>query len=179
MKVSYAHAIWLLAALQLAFWTPTYADGDAFKNDLGLTPQQAADARKVIVAWLECTECSDGELQAVLQIGPLVVQTLAAVLKEGPSLAKREQFRQHLVDSYETTQTYLKTRPKPSWILINRDAYVAQYIENYVTLYKVRAATALGKIGGPIARSALQDALKSEKSETVREVEEEALANAS
>lgn len=36
--------------------------------------------------------------------------------------------------------------------------HVKTYMDNYVALYQVRAATALGTIGGPEAKSALEEA---------------------
>ena len=169
-------AMWLMV-LQLGSYSFAHADEGAFANELGLNPTEAVDARKAIVVWLECEECNEGELQAVLKLGQLAVPTLANVLKEGPSPVKREVYRYRLLDNYKTMQTFLRVRPNLGPVNISSEAYLALNIENYVTLFKVRAATALGKIGGINARNALKEALVGEKNHTVTKTVKEALAN--
>ena len=52
-----------------------------------LTPEQSLEVRKAVVTWLECEECTEGELERLLRYGELAVPTLAAVLERGPSPA--------------------------------------------------------------------------------------------
>src|SRR5512134_3649634 len=63
-------------------------------------PERAAEIRSIIVAWLECDECSEGELAAVVKLGQAAVPSLAANLRDGPSPARREQLRRHLEESH-------------------------------------------------------------------------------
>ena len=177
MEKSVVYAAMWLMLLQLGSYSFAHADEGAFENELGLSPTESINARKAIVVWLECEECNEGELQAVLKLGQLAVPTLANVLKEGPSPVKQEGYRYRLLDNYEAMQKFLKARPKPGPINISFEAYLALNMENYITLYKVRAATALGKIGGINARNALKEALASEQSDTVTKTAKEALAN--
>jgi hypothetical protein len=112
-------------------------------------PARAAEMRSTIIAWLECEECSEGELEAVVKLGQAAVPTLAASLRDGPSPARREQLRRHLQESHAR----LKDRSRTSAAV-----YVQRYTENLEALYRVRAARALSLVGGPAARQALEDA---------------------
>jgi HEAT repeat protein len=123
-------------------------------------PERAAEIRSIIVAWLECDECSEGELAAVVKLGQAAVPSLAASLRDGPSPARREQLRRHLEESHAR----LKDRSRTSAAV-----YVPRYTENLVALYRVRAARALSAIGGPVARQALEDALGQPYRDDVRQ----------
>jgi hypothetical protein len=111
--------------------------------------ERAVEIRSTVVAWLDCEECSDGELSAVVKLGDAAVPSLAASLRDGLAPARREQLRRHLEESY----TRLPDRSRASM-----DVYVQRYTDNMVALHQVRAATALSIIGGPAARRALEDA---------------------
>ena len=142
-----------------------------------LTPEQAADVRRTIVAWLECEECDAGERDSVVALGAVAVPTLAAVLKEGPSPAKLELLRRSLADTYAKLQAYGRTH-KNAAVKLSQQQYIDLYTANYVALYQVRAAEALGAIGRPEARRALEDGLKSQLREDARAAVEAALAAA-
>jgi hypothetical protein len=116
-----------------------------------------AEERRTILTWLECEECVDGELDAVVALGPSAVPTLAATLREGPSPAARTraeiELRQRHAELTEAAR--LHGDPLP----IDADGLVAQQLENAVARYQVRSAEALAEIGGPVAEQALRDAL--------------------
>jgi hypothetical protein len=114
-----------------------------------LPPERAAEVRTTVIAWLECEECTEGELEAVVKLGQAAVPTLAASLRDGPSPARREQLRRHLEESHAR----LKDRSRTSAAV-----YVHRYTDNLEALYRVRAARALGVIGGRAARQALEGA---------------------
>lgn len=122
-----------------------------------LSPEQATEARKTIVTYLECEECEEGELEAVVKLGQAAVPTLAATLRGGPGVANRELLRRQLQDTYKKLKEYEKTHPN-SKVSQSEEEYVKTYSENYVALYQSRAATALAAIGGPDARKALEEA---------------------
>lgn len=124
-----------------------------------LSPEKAAEVRRMIVAWLECEECEEQQLEKVVALGTVAVPTLAATLKQGPSTASRELFRRHLADTYEQLVVYASKHPQDK-LPMSREQYIKTYMENYVALYRMRAARALGAIGNPAARRALEDALK-------------------
>lgn len=122
-----------------------------------LSPDAAADARRKIVAWLECEECESGELEAVVKLGETAVPTLSATLRDGPSPAARERLRLHLVETYRQLKTQAATRAEAK-VDMTEEQYVKTYMDNYVALYRVRSAQALAAIGGPRARQALETA---------------------
>jgi len=133
-----------------------------------LSPEQAIAARQAIVAWLECEECTSGELEAVVKLGSTAVPSLAATLRSGPPPSSREIQREHLVQTYRGMEAYAKTHPRESGIKMSEEEYVRLYSENYVALYQIRAARALGSIGGEQSRNSLTDALNTSLREDVR-----------
>ncbi len=141
-----------------------------------LTPEEAAEARRTIVDWLECEECEDGELEAVLKLGKTAVPTLAATLAGGPSAASREQLHRHLTKSYAEITEYSRTHPEAK-LEMNEKEYIEAYMSNYVALYRSRAATALARIGGDEARRALEAAQNAGLREDVQRVVDEGLEN--
>lgn len=112
-----------------------------------MTPEHAVAARRAIVAWLECEECADGELAAVVRLEQTAVPSLVASLRDGPPPARREAQRRHLVLTYRRLK-----------LAMTEEQYVRRYAENYFALYRIRAADALSAIGGPAATQALEDA---------------------
>ena len=138
-----------------------------------LTPQAAAEARRTIVAWLECEECTDGELAAVKKLGSIAVPTLAATLREGPPPANLETLRRHLAKTYQKLKEYERTHPESK--VSDEATYVRQNVDAYVSLYKSRAATGLGAIGGSDAKRALQDAAAAPHDDVVKSAINEAL----
>jgi hypothetical protein len=136
------------------------------------SPEEAANARRQIVAWLECEECETGELEAVVKLGQTAVPTLAATLREGPSPAAREKLRLHLVDTYAKLKG--QTRPE-SKIDTSEEGYVTMYMDNYDALYRVRSAQALAAIGGADAQRALEAAKGYNLREDAREIVNQSL----
>lgn len=122
-----------------------------------LPPEQAAQARRVIVNYLECEECKVEQIEAVIKLGQIAVPTLVATLREGPPRTNLEVFRRHLIARYRELKEYERTHPQVK-VPGTEEQYVASYIDNYVALYRVRSATALGTIGGADARQALEEA---------------------
>lgn len=137
-----------------------------------LSPEQAAEARRIIVRWLECEECESGELEAVVRLGNTAVPTLAATLRGGPSPASREKLRRHLVSTYSRLRKEGETH-REMRLSQSEESYVQTYMENYVALYQVRSAQALAAIGGDEALRALETAgqasLRKDVADAVRE----------
>jgi hypothetical protein len=137
-----------------------------------LPPEESLAARKAIVAWLECEECTEGELEAVLKLGQAAVPSLAATLERGPSPASLEKLRLHLESTYRQLVEYSRTHEEVK-IDFSQEEYVKVYLENYVANHGVRAAQALGRIGGETARKSLENAGKLPLREDVKKVVEE------
>lgn len=138
--------------------------------------QDSAELRRALLAYFECEECTDGELQTLLKFGERATPSLAAALRQGPSLAKREQARLAYEAAYEELTAYARAHPKNVRVPMTKEQYLGTYLGNYEVLHKTRAARALAEIGGPEARAALQQALGAEKSEEVKRVVAESLA---
>jgi hypothetical protein len=139
------------------------------KRDPPLTPEQATQARRSIINYFECDECEEGELEAVVKQGPAAVSSLAATLREGPSRANLETLRRQLVINYRELKEYERTHPE-SKVPGTEEQYVEAFTKNYIALYRVRAATALGAIGGPEAKRALEEASRKPLRDDVKAV---------
>ena len=124
-----------------------------------LPPETASQLRQALVTWLECEECTEGELEALQKFGQAAVPALGHVLARGPSAASRERVRRHLETSYAgILVTAKKTDEK---VELSQEEYVKYYLGNYVGNYQVRSAQALATIGGEEARRHLGAAISS------------------
>ncbi len=117
------------------------------------------DVENVIQVWLECDECTGGELQAVVTLGPKAVPILASMLQKGPAKERLDAQRKHLLKRYGSLRDYQKTH-SDARVTESEDEFVGRYMNKYETLQRIRAARALGAIGGADARNALDQALK-------------------
>jgi hypothetical protein len=123
----------------------------------GQSPQQATQIRHAIVNYLECDDCEDGELEAVLKLGVVAVPSLAAALNQGPSQTNLEMLRRSLANNFRKLKEYEQTHPEAK-VPGTEQQYVKTYTDNYVAGYQAKAAIALGSIGGADARRALEEA---------------------
>jgi hypothetical protein len=139
-----------------------------------LTPAQSLEVRRAVVTWLECEECSDGELERLARYGELAIPTLGAVLERGPSPATLEKYRLHLESSYRKLVEYSRTHEEVK-LDQSEDEYVKQYLENYQANFVVRAAQALAKLGGAEPRRLLEAASKRKLREDVNLVVQDSL----
>ena len=133
-----------------------------------LPPEQAAQARRAIVNYFECEECKPEEIEAVVKLGPVAVPTFVATLREGAPRTNLEVYRRHLTVRYRELKQYERTHPEAK-VPGSEEQFVNSYAENYVALYRVRAALALGMIGGADAKRALEEASRTPLREDVRE----------
>jgi hypothetical protein len=69
---------------------------------------------------------------------------------------------------YRELKEYERTHPQVK-VPGSEEQYIASYMDNYAALYRVRAATALGTIGGADARRALEEASRVAVRKDVRE----------
>lgn len=123
-----------------------------------LSQETSAQARRTIVRWLECEECTDGELEAVLKLGRVAVPTLATTVLEGPAPVRLEELREHLTASYRQQAAYARSHPRAA-SQMSESEYLAVYTANLVARYRIRSAMALERFGGPEAAQALERAL--------------------
>ena len=137
----------------------------------------ALDVQRTIVNWLECEECNEGELKAVIALGDRAVGPLGEYLRSGPPQQSIDQLTQHLIATYQE-KVAIARAPGPSAPPMTQDQTVALYVGNYVRLYKTRAASALGAIGGANARAQLTQS-QSQQDTDVANAVQKALARAS
>jgi len=126
--------------------------GAAEFEAVSLSPQEGAEARLRIVQWLECEECVAGELDAVKALDSVAVPPLRAALEVGPSPASIEEER------YALKQNFHSMVDSGFTPIGDADDLADRYLSNYRAKYRIRAAIALGEIGGKEAQSALQEA---------------------
>src|SRR6266516_1719793 len=77
-------------------------------------PRQTAEEtalRRTVTTWLECEECHEGELEAIVKLGTRAVPNLVEVLRAGPSQERQDAMRRHLIATYQRLNAYEKTRP--------------------------------------------------------------------
>lgn len=154
----------LTSVLALSLWLPKCQKS----GTPSLPPEQAAQARRAIVNYLECEECNAIEVEAVVKLGQVAVPTLVATLSKGPPRTNLEVYRRHLTARYRELKEYERTHPEVR-LPTTEEQYVETYMDNYVALYRVRAATALGAIGGTEARRGLEEAWRMPLRKDVRE----------
>jgi hypothetical protein len=137
--------MWLVIAAGVAAQQP------ASKSPPSTTPG-------VIETWLECVECQNGELQAVVKLGQAAVPALARAVVDGPSAAKQQSYEAYLRRVFADLKKREQTRPK-SAVPYTEAEFIKRDMDKLVNLYRVRAARALGEIGGGDAAKALDKAL--------------------
>jgi hypothetical protein len=163
----------LLTAFMGVACRPAERGESGQESQPALSQEAAAEARRTIVRWLECEECTEGQLDAVVKLGELAVATLTATLLEGPSPVRVDEHRQYLRDLYRQKVQYARTHPRAAPKLSEAE-HTALYTENLLARYRSRSAIALQRIGGPAAAEALQKAVKLQLRKDTRGVVESA-----
>lgn len=152
--------------------TNTTATGEATRT-AAVAPNaaRAEAARQALVEWFECEECEEGQLAAVVKYGAVMIPNLRGALLEGLSPASEELLRRDLARRYDELRRYAETHPnaKPAG---TREEFVELYVANYHAQYRVRAAQALGALGGEEAAKALEEGgRRAERPDVRREIE--------
>jgi hypothetical protein len=116
-------------------------------------------ARRALIAWFECDECSAGELASVTKFGQAVVPLLSEAVIGGTSVAAEQPLRQSLEERWEALHQYSQTHPF-STLPGTKEEFVNASLAKFRAQYQVRAGAALAKIGGKTGQKALIEALK-------------------
>lgn len=130
------------------------------------TPEVSEAARTALVDWLECEECEENQLKAVLEHSELLQPMLVSTLKQGAAPASRALYRHQLEQRYDELMAYSQDHPNARPTL-EKQAFVELYLGNFDAQYRSRAAEALGAMGGDTARKALQQAMDEKQREDV------------
>lgn len=137
MKTTTLFAVLLTS---LAACTPSQTSDSNAEQPATQMPAYPTDP---VGQWMECEECQDGELAAVVALGESAVQTLSTHLTQGPPADR--------LASLERTLRASHTRIADSEGAESEAAYLTRYRANYVAKYQSRAARALGAIRTPEA----------------------------
>lgn len=129
-------------------------------------PERAAAARDALMSWLECIECNDGQLDAVVRYAPELEGALIHTLETGLSPAKRAEVEAKLQRQFRANK----------WPEAEERQFVDTYVLTTDTEYRLRSIMALARITTPGARKALEDAAagRTVKSDDLRRAAQEA-----
>ena len=120
----------------------------AFNAEAQVPPERAAAARGALMAWLECAECTDGELAELSKYAREVEGALAYTLKQGPSPAKHAEIEEELRAQFRANK----------WPAHQEADFVKTYLENAKRTYQMRSVTALRALRTPGALRTLREA---------------------
>lgn len=112
-----------------------------------------------IVEWFDCVECTAQQLAAVKALGDTAVPDLRNTLMTGPNDERIEAERRRLRKAFQSMKEYERSHPQNAVNGTEQD-YINAYLPAFTMRNRVRAARALGAIGTPAARKALEDAQK-------------------
>jgi hypothetical protein len=127
----------------------------------------AAQPSAVVERWLECEECSEGELAAVIGLGAAAVPALATALA-GPPAYMLDRVRASAVVAYATARRQNERRARTQVVPPPPDSgsYVGEIVENFRALRVTRAAQALAQIAPDRARTEIGRALAADSAGT-------------
>lgn len=146
-----------LSALSVAC-SPESASDDAPIPGAEAGPAQESPGA-VVAAWLRCEECVDGEREGILALAEAAVPALRDALLDGPPQRERLEWEADMRSLHARIEAEADARGAG---VAEVDEFVARRVENLVLRYRTRAADALGWIGGPRARDALEEAVRTE-----------------
>jgi len=115
-------------------------------------------AFRALLDWFNCDGCHEGELEAVVRLGRPALSPLATVLENGPSTPELVAYNLHLRNAEHDVSRSTDVGSRPNGP-IGSEAYVGLNKARFDYRYRVRAATAIARIGGAEARAALRHAL--------------------
>lgn len=126
-----------------------------------------SDAQRTLLLWLECDHCPPQLLDRVVRLGPEVIPYLRAALVQGVSSMRLLDAARSLRSQYGKLVDYKRTHPNSLSFPTERD-YITTHLLHLTVQYQIRAARALGAIGTPVAKDALEEALQSTTSAAVK-----------
>jgi len=116
---------------------------------VGIRPARAQSDE--VLAWLECEECTEGQLDTLLDLAQQkrtkVVRELTSALMKGPSPSNRAALLEGLGRRYHRLWAFAVDYPD---LRFPPDSlgYVRDYSTAYIALFQSRAAYGLARIGG-------------------------------
>ena len=126
-----------------------------------------SDTQRILLLWLECDHCPPKLLDRVIHLGPGVIPYFHVALVQGASLTRQLDAARSLRSQYSKLVDYKRTHPNSLSFPTERD-YITTHLLHLTVQYQIRAARALGAIGTPVAKDALEEALQSTTSAAVK-----------
>ena len=134
------------------------------------TPTQVLQDSEVVERYLNCEDCLDGELEAVLELGDKASPILLEFLASGPSSETLRSTEKGLNETYAQMAEYAKIqedrtlRPRQS-----QDEFVRTFLDNLIAQYQTRTVRAIVLIGDEVAIEKTRGILEKQLARTERE----------
>jgi hypothetical protein len=134
------------------------------------TSTRLLDDHEKVERFLNCEDCLDGELDAVLELGDRANPILIDYLVSGPSPETLQSVERGLRESYSQMAEYAKIQedrtlqPRQS-----QEAFVSNFLENLVAQYQTRSVRAIVLIGDEEAVEKASSVLEEQLARTKRE----------
>jgi hypothetical protein len=134
------------------------------------TPTQVLQDSEVVERYLNCEDCLDGELEAVLEVGDRASPILLEFLASGPSPETLRSTEKGLNETYAQMAEYAKIQedrtlqPRQS-----QDEFVRTFLDNLNAQYQTRSVRAIVLIGDEVAIEKTRSILEKQLARTERE----------
>jgi hypothetical protein len=134
------------------------------------TPTEVLEDHEVVERYLNCEDCLDGELEAVLELGDRASPILLEFLASGPSPETLRSTEKGLNETYAQMAEYAKIQedrtlqPRQS-----QDEFVRTFLDNLNAQYQTRSVRAIVLIGDEVAIEKTRGILEKQLARTERE----------
>lgn len=134
------------------------------------TPTQVLQDSEVVERYLNCEDCLDGELEAVLEVGDRASPILLEFLASGPSPETLRSTEKGLNETYAQMAEYAKIQedrtlqPRQS-----QDEFVRTFLDNLNAQYQTRSVRAIVLIGDEVAIEKTRVLLEEQLARTERD----------
>ncbi|NUQ11839.1 MAG: hypothetical protein HUU26_05835 [Gemmatimonadaceae bacterium] len=104
--------------------------------------------RRILLEWFHCTDCQEGELDAVVAKGRVMIPYLSAALLDGPTIAEDSLGRLRAIDAVVRVARYRAKRLGSMAPLAPAESTraVSRQHDAFRLKYRLRAAQALARI---------------------------------
>ena len=153
----------MLALLSLGSALAGCGSEETRRSEVARRSEVTPAGRRQVLSWLQCDECTNRELERVRVLGrarataSATLDSLREALLGGPPDVRRSNVRRQFESAYQEDSADAASEGEAPQL--TRTEYVDPYLDNFVTVYRVRAARALAEIGGPTAKAILDSAV--------------------
>lgn len=150
----------MIVLLAATCWALLIASCNGDRANPEPNPDALSDRQvhQVILYWLDCDDCTDGEFQSVVALGDKAVDFLGQVYVGDPvdGIVVPELEATVLRDlraTYRQLRLAKEGNPDHPGILVSEQEYIDRNVARLNARYQSRAATALREIGTPVAEA--------------------------